>query len=80
MGTDKFIVSTARQGRSGLGLEAQQDTVLGFPKGIGGRVDGPLQASQRQPVAQVRQFLFNSFDDDLKSGAALRVHALPPNR
>lgn len=44
MSADKFIayyrVSTARQGRSGLGLEAQQDAVLGFLKGIGGRVLG----------------------------------------
>jgi DNA invertase Pin-like site-specific DNA recombinase len=33
-----YRVSTARQGRSGLGLQAQQDSVLGYLKGTGGRV------------------------------------------
>lgn len=41
---DKFVayyrVSTARQGRSGLGLEAQRDAVLGYLKGTGGRLLG----------------------------------------
>lgn len=42
MSGDKFVayyrVSTARQGRSGLGLQAQQDAVLSFLQGVGGRV------------------------------------------
>lgn len=41
---DRFVayyrVSTARQGRSGLGLEAQRDAVLGYLKGTGGRLLG----------------------------------------
>lgn len=47
MGTDgpKFVaylrVSTARQGRSGLGLEAQQTTVHQFVAGRGGTIIQP---------------------------------------
>lgn len=41
---DKYIayyrVSTARQGRSGLGLESQRASVLGFLKGTSGRLLG----------------------------------------
>jgi DNA invertase Pin-like site-specific DNA recombinase len=47
MATGRFVVyyrvSTAKQGRSGLGLEAQQDAVKGYLNGGGWKIVGELQ-------------------------------------
>lgn len=44
-----FRVSTAKQGRSGLGLEAQQAAVYGFLKGSAAEIAGEFTEVRRAP-------------------------------
>lgn len=66
----KFIayyrVSTARQGRSGLGLDAQRDMIAGYMQSIGGKLAGAYKEIETGKLA--------SRPELAKALAACRVH------